>query len=210
MEAALPGAVEFYLDYGSPYSYLAYRRLPEIAGRTGATIEPRIMLLGGVFQLTGNTSPAANQLKAPNGRRYLARFVAKYRVPFHDNPHFPVNTLKLMRGAVVAEADGFLPGYSEAIFTGMWQNRQKLDDDAVFARVLREAGLDDRHVLTRIDEDTVKAKLKAYTEAAVKRGVFGAPTFFVDDEMFFGQDRLDFVEDALNGRSWLKAGLKAG
>jgi 2-hydroxychromene-2-carboxylate isomerase len=202
----LPGLVEFYFDYGSPYSYVAYRRLPEIARRAGAQVQPRVMLLGGVFQLTGNSSPAANALKAPNGQRDLARFVAKYQVPFRHNPHFPVNTLKLMRGAVLAEAEGFLPRYSEAIFAGMWQHEQKLDDDAVFARVLREAGLDDRNVLAGIAEDAVKAKLKANTEAAVKRGVFGAPTFFVNDEMFFGQDRLDFVEDALNGRSYLKAG----
>lgn len=164
------------------------------------------MLLGGVFQLTGNASPAANMLKAPNGQRDLARFVAKYQVPFRHNPHFPVNTLKLMRGAVVAEAEGFLPRYSDAIFAGMWRHEQKLDDDAVFARVLSEAGLDAPDILTRITEDAVKGKLKAYTEAAVKRGVFGAPTFFVADEMFFGQDRLDFVEDALRGRSYLKAG----
>jgi len=202
----LPGLVEFYFDYGSPFSYIAYHRLPEVLRRTGARVQPRIMLLGGVFQLTGNASPAGNPLKAPNGQRDLQRFVAKYEVPFRYNPHFPVNTLKLMRGAVVAEAEGFLPRYSDAIFAGMWRNERKLDDEAVFAATLREAGLDAAQVLARIAEDGIKTKLKAYTEAAVKRGVFGVPTFFVGDEMFFGQDRLDFVEDALRGRLYRRAG----
>jgi 2-hydroxychromene-2-carboxylate isomerase len=124
-------------------------------------------------------------------------------VPFRRNPHFPVNTLKAMRGAIVAEAEGFLPRYSDALFTAMWRDGEKIDEDAVLARVLTAAGIDAAHVLSRIAEDSVKQMLKSYTEAAVKRGVFGAPTFFVDDEMFFGQDRLDFVEDALKGRSYL-------
>src|SRR5262249_52750207 len=135
----------------------------------------------------------------------LARFVRKYQVPFERNPHFPVNTLKLMRGAVVAEEEGFLPAFVDAAFAGMWRHELKLDDDAVLAQLLRDNGLDDRLVLRRDGEDSVKAKLKANTEAAVKRGVFGAPTFFVNDEMFFGQDRLDFVEDALSGRSYLNS-----
>jgi 2-hydroxychromene-2-carboxylate isomerase len=201
----MPGTVEFYFDHGSPYSYVAHIRLPEILRRTGARAVYRVMLLGGVFQLTGNASPATNPIKWPNGQRDLERFVAKYHVPFRRNPHFPVNTLKLMRGAVVAEEEGFLPRYVDAIYAGMWRDGLKLDDDEVFAWALREAGIDDRHVLTRIAEDGVKATLKAYTEAAVKRGVFGAPTFFVNDEMFFGQDRLDFVEEALVGRSYLTA-----
>ena len=197
--------VEFYFDHGSPFSYVAHRRLPEILRRTGATVHYRIMLLGGVFQATDNRSPAANPVKWPNSQRDLARFVRKYEVPFQRNPHFPVNTLKLMRGAVVAEEEGFLPAYIEAAFAGMWRHGLKLDDDAVLAQWLRDNRLDDGLLLRRIGEDGVKAKLKSYTEAAVKRGVFGAPTFFVNDEMFLGQDRLDFVEDALSGRSYLNS-----
>jgi 2-hydroxychromene-2-carboxylate isomerase len=202
----MAGMVELYFDYGSPFTYIAECRLPEILRRTGASALPRIMLLGGVFQLTGNSSPINNQLKWPNGQRDLERFVAKYAVPFRRNPHFPINTLKLMRGAVVAEEEGFLPRYSAAIYAGIWQRGLKMDEDEVLAGVLAEAGLDARRLLARVAEDAVKQKLKSYTEAAVKRGVFGAPTFFVNDEMFFGQDSLDFVEDALQGRSWLKAG----
>jgi 2-hydroxychromene-2-carboxylate isomerase len=198
----MPGTVEFYFDYGSPNAYLAHVRLPAILRRTGARVEYRIMLLGGVFQATGNASPAANPLKWPNAKRDLQRFVGKYDVPFRRNPHFPVNTLKLMRGAVVAEEEGFFDRYTDLMFRGMWREGLKLDEDEVFARALRQGGLDDRHILARIAEDGVKAKLKAHTEAAVKRGVFGAPTFFVGEEMFFGQDRLDFVEDALLGRTY--------
>jgi 2-hydroxychromene-2-carboxylate isomerase len=201
----MAGLVEFYFDYGSPYSYVAHRRLPEMLARTRATAQYRIMLLGGVFQATGNASPAMNPLKWPNSQRDLARFVAKYALPFRRNPHFPVNTLKLMRGAVVAEEEGFLPRYTDAAFTAMWRDGLKMDDDAVIARVLKDADIDAGRVLARTAEDGVKQKLKSHTEAAVKRGVFGAPTFFVDGEMFFGQDRLDFVEDALLGRSWLAA-----
>jgi 2-hydroxychromene-2-carboxylate isomerase len=195
--------VEFYFDYGSPYSYIAHTRLPEVLRRTGGEARYRIMLLGGVFQATGNASPAMNPLKWPNSQRDLQRYVAKYQVPFRRNPHFPVNTLKAMRGAVVAEAQGFLPRYTDALFTAMWRDGEKLDEDAVLARVLAAAGIDAPTVLARIADDAVKQTLKSYTEAAVKRGVFGAPTFFVDDEMFFGQDRLEFVEDALKGRSYL-------
>jgi 2-hydroxychromene-2-carboxylate isomerase len=199
----MPGVVEFYFDYGSPYSYVAHTRLPEMLRRAGGEARYKIMLLGGIFQSTGNASPAMNPLKWPNSQRDLQRYVGKYQVPFRRNPHFPVNTLKAMRGAIVAEAEGFLPRYSDALFTAMWRQGEKIDEDAVLARVLTAAGIDAAHVLSRIAEDSVKQMLKSYTEAAVKRGVFGAPTFFVDDEMFFGQDRLDFVEDALKGRSYL-------
>lgn len=201
----MPRTVEFYFDYGSPYSYIGHVRLPAVLQRTGAEARYRPMLLGGVFQLTGNASPAVNKLKWPNGQRDLSRFVGKYAVPYRPNPHFPVNTLKLMRGAIVAAEGGYLDRYSAAAFAGMWQQALNMADEAVIAGVLRDAGLDDRHILQRIGEDAIKQTLKADTEAAVQRGVFGAPTFFVGDEMFFGQDRLDFVEDALAGRSWLKA-----
>ena len=197
--------LEFYFDYGSPNAYLAHIRLPAILERTSARLIPRIMLLGGVFQATGNASPAANKLKAPNGRRDLLRFVGKYRVPFRMNPHFPVNTLKLMRGAVVAEAEGFLDRYSDAVLAGMWRDGLDMSADEVITGVLRDAGLDPRLIAARMSEEAIKEKLKTYTAAAVARGVFGAPTFFVEDEMFFGQDRLDFVEDALLGRSYLTA-----
>lgn len=201
----MAGVVEFYFDYGSPYSYIAYCRLPELQRRTGARVEYRPMLLGGVFQATGNSSPALIKAKWGHSRRDLERHVAKYGIPFRYNPYFIVNTLKLMRGAVVAAADGTLERYNDAAFAGMWRDGRKMDEDAAIAEVLRAAGLDDRHFLARIAEDDVKRTLKQWTEAAVARGVFGAPTCFVGDEMIFGQDRLDFVADALEGRFYRAA-----
>jgi 2-hydroxychromene-2-carboxylate isomerase len=198
----MPGVVEFYFDYGSPYSYIAYGRLPALLRRSGARAEYRPMLVGAVFQATGNSSPALVKTKWAHARRDLDRFAAKYGVPFRFNPHFIVNSLKLMRGAVVAAEEGQLDRYSDAAFAGMWRDGLKLDDERVIAGVLREAGLDDRRILARIAEDDVKQKLRVWTEAAIARGVFGAPTCFVGEEMFFGQDRLDFVEDALAGRLW--------
>jgi 2-hydroxychromene-2-carboxylate isomerase len=205
-EGGMAAKLDFYFDYGSPNAYIAHVRLPEILRRTGAALVPRLMLLGGVFQATGNVSPATNKLKSPNLRRDMTRYINKYRVPFQMNPHFPVNTLKLMRGAVVAEEEGVLERYSDAAFAAMWREGLKMDDEAVFTQRFDAAGLDGKRLLARSSEEAIKGKLKTYTEEAVARGVFGAPTFFVGDEMFFGQDRLDFVEEALLGRSFLTAG----
>ena len=199
----MPPTLEFYFDFGSPNAYIAHVRLPAILARTRARIAYRIMLLGGVFQATGNVSPAALKFKLGYIRRDMLRFINKFEVPFRVNPHFPVNTLKLMRGAVVAEEDGFLASYMDAAFRGMWRDGLNMADEAVFAGALERGGLDAAYVMRRINEESVKDKLKTYTAAAVARGIFGAPTFFVGDEMFFGQDRLEFVEEALQGRSYL-------
>jgi len=199
----MPSTLEFYFDFGSPNAYIAHVRLPPIVARTRARVAYRIMLLGGVFQATGNVSPAALKFKLGYIRRDMLRFINKFEVPFRMNPHFPVNTLKLMRGAVVAEEDGFLATYMDAAFRGMWRDGLNMADEAVFADALERGGLDAAHVMRRINEESVKDKLKTYTAAAVARGIFGAPTFFVGDEMFFGQDRLELVEEALLGRSYL-------
>ncbi len=195
--------VEFYFDYGSPNAYLAYRRLPAIAQRTGAAVVDRIMLLGGVFKATGNHSPVEIAAKRPNSQNELRRFANRCGVAFAMNPFFPINTLRLMRGAVAAEQGGYLARYSEAVFQAMWVDRKNLGEAEVLRGTLAAAGLDPQQIEHESNADPVKEKLKTYTEAAVARGVFGAPTFFVGNEMFFGQDRLDFVEDALNGKSYL-------
>jgi 2-hydroxychromene-2-carboxylate isomerase len=195
--------LEFYFDFGSPNAYLAYKRLPAILERTGAELAYRPMLLGGVFKATGNQSPVAIAAKRPNSRNDLTRFVKRYAVPFAMNPHFPVNTLQLMRGAVAAEAGGYFAPYTETVFRGMWVERKNLGDADVLRQTLRGAGLDVAPFEQAIASDEVKERLKSLTEQAVARGVFGAPTFFVGEEMFFGQDRLDFVEEALCGRSYL-------
>ena len=192
-------ALEFFFDYGSPYSYLADTQVEAIAQRAGATLERKPMLLGGVFKATGNTSPAGFAPKSELSSFDMPMWARHYGVPFARNPHFPVNTLNLMRGAAAAQIDGLFDRYHPAIFRAMWVEERNLDDMAEVAAVLKSAGLDPAHFGNRIASQDVKDRLKSTTEEAVARGVFGAPTSFVGDMMFFGNDRLPFVEMALKG-----------
>ena len=187
--------IEFFFDYGSPASYLAYTQMPRIAQRTGAEIVYRPFLLGGVFKATGNRSPIEIPPKGAWMMGDLARFAKRYGVPYVRNPHFPINTLNLMRGAIAAENEGRLIPYSDAIFRAVWADQRNMEDPIVIATVLREAGFDPAAMMAAIGTAQVKDRLRANTEEAVSRGVFGAPTFFVGKELFFGQDRLDFVEE---------------
>jgi 2-hydroxychromene-2-carboxylate isomerase len=191
--------LEFYYDYGSPYSYLADTQVEAIARRTGAALARRPMLLGGVFKATGNASPMTVAPKSRWAAFDMPMWARHYGVPFNPNPFFPVNTLALMRGAAAAQIDGFFERYHPAIYKAMWVDGVNLNDMAEIARVLAAAGLDPARVGRRIQDQDVKDRLKDTTDQAVVRGVFGAPTCFVDDMMFFGNDRLPFVEMALKG-----------
>ena len=191
--------LEFYFDYGSPYSYLADTQVEAIAQRSGATLERKPMLLGGVFKATGNHSPAELPAKSKWSAFDMPMWARHYGVPFNRNPHFPVNTLALMRGAAAAQIDGFLERYHPAIYKAMWVDGVNLNDIGEVAKVLTAAGLDASKIGNRIQDQDVKDRLKATTDEAVARGVFGAPTSFVGDMMFFGNDRLPFVEMALKG-----------
>ena len=191
--------VEFFYDFGSPTVYLAATQLPDIAASVGATIDWRPMLLGGVFKSTGNQSPVVVPAKAAYMNNDLKRFAKRYGVPFRFNPHFPINTLALMRGAVAYQDDAVASStYRDAIFTAIWVEARNLNEPDVIAQVLSAAGLDPAELMNRIGQQTVKDQLIANTEEAVNRGVFGAPTFFVSEQMFFGQDRLDFVAEAIS------------
>jgi 2-hydroxychromene-2-carboxylate isomerase len=189
--------IEFFFDYGSPASYLAYTQLPAIAQRTGAQIVYRPMLLGGVFKATGNRSPVEIAAKGVWMMADLQRFAARYGVPYVRNPHFPINTLNLMRGAIAAELEGRLVPYSDAVFRAIWADERNMADPVVIGTVLHDAGFDPAAMMAAIGTDAVKDRLRANTEEAVARGVFGAPTCFVNGHLFFGQDRLDFVEQEL-------------
>jgi 2-hydroxychromene-2-carboxylate isomerase len=191
--------LEFYFDYGSPYSYLADTQLEAIAKRSGATVLRKPMLLGGVFKSTGNHSPAEMPQKSAWSTFDMPLWARHYGVPFQRNPYFPVNTLALMRGATAAQIDGSFERYHSAIFKAMWVDGRNLNDMNEVAAVLTAAGLDARKIGNRIQEQDVKDRLKATTDEAVARGVFGAPTSFVEGKMFFGNDRLAFVELALKG-----------
>lgn len=189
--------LEFYFDYGSPYSYLADTQVEAIAQRAGATLVRKPMLLGGVFKATGNHSPAELPQKSAWSGFDMPMWARHYGVPFQRNPFFPVNTLALMRGAAAAQIDGTFERYHPAVFKAMWVEGRNLNDMKEAAAVLSAAGLDVEKFGTRIQDQDVKDRLKATTEEAVARGVFGAPTCFVDKMMFFGNDRLPFVELAL-------------
>ncbi len=189
--------VEFFFDVGSPSSYLAWTQLPGIAAAAQAQIVWRPMLLGGVFKATGNQSPVAIPSKGRYVLQDFARFAKRYGVPMAFNPYFPINTLALMRGAAgYLDSDALQP-YLRAVFEAIWVRQQNLGKPEIVAEVLSAAGLDIAEFERLISDEAVKQRLKDNTEEAVKRGVFGAPTFFVGDEMHFGQDRLDFVAEAL-------------
>ena len=190
---------EFWFDFGSPAAYLAFTQIPLIEAETGALASYHPMLLGGVFQATGNQSPAAIPAKGSYIFDDFNRFAQRYGVPFNNNPHFPINTLLLMRGAIGVlkqEPDRFM-AYCTSMFKAIWVDALNMNDSGVVAGVLLAANFDPQALLTLANEPNSKDALKLATQMAVKRGVFGAPTFFVGNQMFWGQDRLDFVQEAL-------------
>jgi 2-hydroxychromene-2-carboxylate isomerase len=191
--------VEFYFDFGSPASYLAWTQLPAIAAQYDAQLVYRPVLLGGIHKATNNASPAAIPAKGAWMQIDLARFARRYGVQFQHNPYFPINTLMLMRGATGAQMqdEALFLRYVDTVYRAMWEQPRNMADPATIGEVLAAGGLDASLLLQLTQNADVKEKLKQDTEAAVARGLFGAPTMFVGDEMFFGQDRLDFVKEAL-------------
>ncbi|MDG5498412.1 2-hydroxychromene-2-carboxylate isomerase [Marinobacter sp. BGYM27] len=189
--------IEFFFDVGSPASYIGWTQIAAIAERNNAELEWKPMLLGAVFQATGNQSPAAVPAKGRYSRMDLQRYAQDYGVTLNFNPFFPVNTLLLMRGAVAYMDTPRFQDYLNAVFTGLWIDELDMGQPEVVAKVLSKAGFDSQEVLVKCNDQATKDKLKAITSEAIERGVFGAPTTFVGDEMFFGQDRLNFAEKAL-------------
>jgi 2-hydroxychromene-2-carboxylate isomerase len=192
-------SLEFFFDFGSPTSYLAWTQLPKLAADCGAQLVWKPMLLGGVFKATGNASPVTVPAKGRWMFQDMARWARRYGVPLAMNPHFPINTLTLMRGAVglqLRRPADFEP-YVDTVFRAMWATPCNLGDAEVLAATLQRAGFDAEALLALAGDPEVKARLVANTDEAVARGVFGAPTVFVGEQMFFGQDRLDFVREAL-------------
>ncbi len=197
MGAGVSKQVEFYYDYGSPTAYLAWTQLPAICARHGAALIYRPMLLGGVFKATGNATPVRVDAKRAWLFQDLARYVARYGVRFEMNPHFIINTLSIMRGAVWAQAELCLEEFSRAMFEAVWFNRRNMAGPAEIAEVVAQSGLDADQMIAAIQQPDIKTALIAATEAAVERGVFGAPTMFVGNQMHLCQDRLEWVATAL-------------
>jgi 2-hydroxychromene-2-carboxylate isomerase len=194
--------VEFLFDVGSPYTYLAYHQLPKIAKAQGANIVWTPVLLGGIFQATGNKSPAEVPAKGSYLNVDLQRWAKTYGLNIEMNPNFPINTLPLMRGAVAMQmrSEEEFHRYLRATFSAMFEKPRNLNLPAEIGAVLAEAGFDPAEFMQLIGDQRVKDRLKDNTASAVARGAFGAPTFFVGEDMFWGQDRLVFVEEALSTR----------
>lgn len=192
--------VEFYFDLGSPATYLAYTQLPKICAQTDSRLIYIPLLLGGVFKATGNASPVTVPAKGRYMFQDLDRYAKRYGVPLKFNPHFPINTLMLMRavtGMQLRHPDRFA-AFIDCLFKAIWVDGRSLDEPTTVAAVLSENGFDPQEVLALTADEEVKALLKDNTEKAVERGVFGAPSMFVDNQLYFGQDRLDFVLEALS------------
>lgn len=194
--------VDFLFDFGSPNAYLSHKLIPAIEARTAARFRYVPILLGGLFKLTGNRSPmeayAGIRNKLEYERLELQRFVERHQLSaFQRNPHFPVNTLQIMRRAIAAQREGVLERYVDVVYAAMWERGLKMDDPQVIEQTLAEAGLDAARLAALAQQDDVKAELVANTQQAFERGAFGSPTFFVGDEMFFGKDRLRDVEETI-------------
>jgi len=194
--------VIFYFDFGSPNAYLAHKVIPAIEQRTGAKFVYTPALLGSIFKATGNQSPAQAFAGIPSKLAYereeSRRFMKRHAIAeFAMNPHFPVNTLQIMRGAVAAQQAGVFEAYVEAVFRAMWVKGLKMDDPGVIKAAFDEAGLPADRLIELMGDPAVKAKLIENTEAAVAHGVFGSPSFLVGGELFFGKDRLRDVEEEI-------------
>jgi 2-hydroxychromene-2-carboxylate isomerase len=199
----MPPKVEFHFDFGSPNAYLAHRVIPGIEQKTGVAFRYVPILLGGVFKLTNNQPPMLQFKGIKNKLDYqrleVRRFIKKHGLArFQMNPHFPVNTVQIMRGAIAAEPRGVFARYVEVVFTAMWEEGKKMDDAEVIRATLDAAGLDGAELLASIQDQSVKQALIAATEASVARGTFGAPTFYVGEEIFFGKDSLGAVQEAIS------------
>jgi 2-hydroxychromene-2-carboxylate isomerase len=200
--------VTFYFDFGSPNAYLAHKVIPQIERRTGATFVYVPALLGGIFKATGNRSPAEAFAGIPAKLAYegkeTQRFVRRHAITdYARNPHFPVNTLLIMRGAIAAQRLGLFEAYVETVYRAMWAQGLKMDDPAVVKTALEAAGLPADEILALTQDPDVKAELIKNTESAVAHGVFGSPSFLVGDELFFGKDRLRDVEEEIAAQKGL-------
>jgi 2-hydroxychromene-2-carboxylate isomerase len=194
--------VEFHFDFGSPNAYLSHLVIPEIEQRTGVKFEYVPVLLGGVFKLTNNRSPAETLKGVRNKPEYerleTQRFIRRHGISrFQSNPYFPVNTLMIMRGAIAARVMDVFESYIDEVYRNMWADPKKMDDPAIVRGALADAGLDADRVFQLIETREIKDELRLNTDRSVERGTFGSPTFYVGDEIFFGKDRLRDVEEEI-------------
>ena len=193
---------EFHYDFGSPNSYFCHRVIPQIERRTGIKFQYVPILLGGVFRSTNNKSPMEQFAEVLNKKEYFAReterFIQKHSLDkYVRNPHFPVNTLHIMRGACYAAGKDFEADYIEVVYQSMWEEGLKMDDPTIIQEVLTKNGLPAEEIISASQSPAIKQSLIDSTTSSVEKGNFGSPTFFIGDEMFFGKDRLEQVEEEI-------------
>ena len=192
---------KFIFDFGSPKTYLVYKLLPGIEKRTNIKAEFIPVLLGGIFKSTNNVSPIESFKTVPAKGKYddldTARFVKKHNIAFNFNSNFPINTLNLMRGAIYAQENEIFDKYVEVVFKSMWVDNKKMDDLEVIQSVLLENGLPVKEIFEGTQDQKIKDKLIKNTSEAVEKGVFGAPSLLVNNELFFGKETLQDVEELL-------------
>ena len=198
----MTGQVDFYFDFASPNAYLSHKVVSGIEERTGAKFNYIPVLLGGIFKATNNKPPMEAFFGIMNKNEYqsieMQRFQERHGIDkFKMNPHFPVISLQIIRGAVGAQKDGYLDKYIDEVLKHMWEEPKKMDDPDVIKEAFSESGFDADRLMEQIQDPEIKAQLISNTEEAVNRGTFGIPTFFVGEEIFFGKDTLWQVEELL-------------
>lgn len=194
--------VEFHFDFGSPNAYLSHRIIPAIEARTGVKFTYIPVLIGGVFKATGNASPAVTLQGVKNKNEYqsieLARFLIKHNITdYHQNPFFPVNTLQIMRGAIFAQTQDYFERYVDEVYRHMWSEPKKLDEPEIIRAAFEASGLPADAIFEGMQDPVIKQTLMDNTSRSVEMGAFGSPTFFVENEIFFGKDKLTDVEDEI-------------
>ena len=190
--------LDFYFDFGSPTAFLANSRLRQLQQEFELKIYYKPVLLGGIFKATGNSSPVMVAAKGEYMLKHdLPRYAQKYSVALKFNPHFPINTLQLMRAATGLLDKSNFDSFINTIFKAIWIDGLNMGDEMVLQKVLSDNNFNSHDIFKLASTDSVKEILIENTDSAVKRGLFGVPTIFINGEMFFGQDRLDFVEEIL-------------
>ena len=190
--------LDFYFDFGSPTAFLANSRLRQLQQEYDVKIYYKPVLLGGIFKATGNSSPVMVAAKGEYMLKHdLPRYAQKYSVALKFNPHFPINTLQLMRAATGLLDKSNFDSFINTIFKAIWIDGLNMGDEMVLQKVLSDNNFNSHDIFKLASTDSVKEILIENTDSAVKRGLFGVPTIFINGEMFFGQDRLDFVEEIL-------------
>ena len=198
----MPPRLEFFFDCSSPWTYLAFAQIEGVAAEAGAELLWRPILVGGIFNTINPTVYAARANPTPAKLRYYAKDLADWArvvgVKIGSPPVFPVNSVKAMRGCLVADREGALPGFARAVFESYWGRLEDISQPELLSKSVEQAGLDPSSFFESIASPPIKQKLRDNTEELIERGGFGSPTIFVNgDDMYFGNDRIELVRRAL-------------